>query len=295
VVVAEELNFTRASERLYVSQPALSKQVRMLENGLRVRLFHRDRRTVQLTAAGAALLPAARELLSLWDAAQRAVSDAAAAEEAVLTIGMSTSVGRGLLPRAGELFAERRPGWTLRMKQVNWEDSTAGLASGDMDVALIWLPVPGQGSLRTRVLATESRWVAFREDHWLAGRDEVAFCELLDEPFLALPQSAGLSRDYWLAVPERGDVPVKVGAIVANAEETFAALEEGSGIVLLSSGNAAIYERPGVRTIPVTGLPPSHLAVAWRTGDSRGAVRDFVEAVSGSPSLTPLQPSLRPI
>lgn len=279
-MVAEELNFTRASERLYVSQPALSKQIRMLESGLRVRLFRRDRRTVELTEAGTALLPAARELLSLWDAAQRTVSDAAAAEQSVLTIGMSTSVGRALLPRARELFAERQPGWTLRMKQVNWQDTTAGLASGDVDVALIWLPVTGQDSFQTRVLAAESRWVAFREDHWLACRDEVAFSELLDEPFLALPPSAGPSRDYWLAVPQRGAVPVKVGAIVANAEETFAALEEGSGIVLLSSGNAAIYGRPGVGVIPVTGLPHSQLAVAWRAGDSRGAVRDFVAAVS---------------
>ena len=151
-------------------------------------------------------------------------------------------------------------------------------------MALIWLPVPGQDSFRTRVLATEPRWVAFREDHWLAGRDTVAFGELLDEPFLALPQSAGPARDYWLAVPDRGDVPVKVGAIIANAEETFAAVEEGSGIVLLSSGNAAIYQRPGVRAIPVTGVSPSQLAVAWRTDDSRGVVRDFVEAVS-SPAV----------
>lgn len=280
--VAEELSFTRASERLYVSQPGLSKQIRMLENRLRVRLFDRDRRTVELTAAGAALLPVARELLSTWDEAQRTVSDAAAEEESVLTIGLSTSVGRGLLPRARELFAERRPGWTFRLKQVNWQDATAGLADGEVDAALVWLPVPGQDAYRIQVLATETRWVAFREDHWLAGRDKVALGELLDEPFLALPESAGPLRDYWLAVPERGGEPVKVGAVVANADETFAAIEEGSGIVLLSSGNATIYQRPGVRAVPVVDLSPSQLAVAWRAGDHRAAIRDFVEAVSRS-------------
>jgi DNA-binding transcriptional LysR family regulator len=280
--VAEELSFTRASERLYVSQPGLSKQIRMLENRLRVRLFDRDRRTVELTAAGAALLPVARELLSTWDEAQRTVSDAAAEEESVLTIGLSTSVGRGLLPRARELFAERRPGWTFRLKQVNWQDATAGLADGEVDAALVWLPVPGQDAYRIQVLATETRWVAFREDHWLAGRDKVALGELLAEPFLALPESAGPLRDYWLAVPERGGEPVKVGAVVANADETFAAIEEGSGIVLLSSGNATIYQRPGVRAVPVVDLSPSQLAVAWRAGDHRAAIRDFVEAVSRS-------------
>jgi DNA-binding transcriptional LysR family regulator len=210
------------------------------------------------------------------------VSDAAAEEESVLTIGLSTSVGRGLLPRARELFAERRPGWTFRLKQVNWQDATAGLADGEVDAALVWLPVPGQDAYRIQVLATETRWVAFREDHWLAGRDKVALGELLDEPFLALPESAGPLRDYWLAVPERGGEPVKVGAVVANADETFAAIEEGSGIVLLSSGNATIYQRPGVRAVPVVDLSPSQLAVAWRAGDHRAAIRDFVEAVSRS-------------
>ena len=163
-----------------------------------------------------------------------------------------------------------------------------------MDAALVWHPVPGQDSYRIQVLATEPRWVAFREDHWLAGRDKVAFGELLDEPFLALPESAGPLRDYWLAVPERGGEPVKVGAVVANADETFAAIEDGSGIVLISSGNVTIYQRPGVRAVPVVDLSPSQLAVAWRAGDHRVAIRDFVEAVTGPIRQKPWQCDLVP-
>ncbi|MGI5164633.1 LysR family transcriptional regulator [Spirillospora sp. CA-253888] len=286
VTVAEELGFTRAAERLFISQPALSKQIRHLEDGLRVKLFDRDRRTVALTAPGRALLPAARELLRLWDEAQRAVGDAAAAEAAVLTVGLSTSVGRGLLPAVRARFRERRPSWRLRMQQVDWDDATAGLASGEVDLAFVWLPVPGQDGLRVRVVAREPRWVAFPEDHWLAGREEVAFAELLDEPFLALPESVGPLRDHWLALDERGGRAPVVGATVANADETFSAVEEGSGIVLLSAGNAAIYRRPGIGAIPVTGLSPGELAVVWNTGDHRPAVRDFVAALPG-PGLTP--------
>jgi DNA-binding transcriptional LysR family regulator len=161
------------------------------------------------------------------------------------------------------------------LKQVNWQDATAGLADGEVDAALVWLPFPGQDSYRIQVLATEPRWIAFREDHWLAGRDKVAFGELLDEPFLALPESAGPLRDYWLAVPERGGEPVKVGAVVANADETFAAIEDGSGIVLISSGNETIYQRPGVRAVPVVDLRPASwwspgvpVTTAWRSGTS---------------------------
>ncbi|WP_192758400.1 LysR family transcriptional regulator [Actinomadura algeriensis] len=283
VAVAEELNFTRAAERLFVSQPALSKQIRRLEDDLRVRLFDRDKRAVTLTAPGTALLPAARDMLGRWDQAQREVADAAAAEASVLTVGLSTSVGRGLLGAVRDRFAERRPGWRLRMRQINWEDASAGLASGDVDVAFVWLPIPAQDSFHLRVVAAEERWVAFREDHPLAGRAEVDFAELLDEPFLVLPHSAGPLRDHWLGTSHRAGRPARIGATVANADETFTAIEEGSGIVLLAAGNAAIYRRPGVRAIPVTGLPPSELAAAWRRGDERTAVRDFVDALPTVP------------
>jgi DNA-binding transcriptional LysR family regulator len=282
VAVAEELSFTRAAQRLFISQPALSKQIRQLEESLRVTLFERDRRTVTLTAPGQALLPAARELLGSWDAAQRAVSETAAAEAAVLTVGLSTSVGRGLLPAVRTHFQERRPGWRLKMRQINWDDATAGLAAGEVDLAFVWLPIPRQDAFNIHVVAREPRWVAFRDDHWLAGHDQVDFAELLDEPFLALPASAGPLRDYWLALNHRDDHSVTVGATVSNADETFTAIEEGSGIVLLAAGNAAIYQRPGILTIPVTGLPPCQLAVAWNTGDHRPVIRDFISAIHTS-------------
>lgn len=283
MAVAEELSFTRAAERLFISQPALSKQIRQLEELMRVRLFDRDRRTVRLTAPGEALLPAARRLLQQWDEAQQAVDAAVAAEASRLTVGMSTSVGRGLLGTLRERFTERRPACDLRLRQVNWTDPTAGLAEGEVDVAFVWLPFPGQDDLNIRVVAREPRWVAFRHDHWLAGRDEVAFAELLEENFLALPESAGPLRDHWLATDERGGRSPVVCTTVTNAEETFAALESGDTIVLLAAGNAEIYRRPGIMTIPVTGLSPSVLALAWRPGDHRSTIRDLVEALSPEP------------
>ncbi|HEX2317072.1 MAG TPA: LysR family transcriptional regulator [Thermomonospora sp.] len=279
VAVAEELSFTRAAERLFVSQPALSKQIRHLEDGLRVRLFDRDRRTVALTGPGRALLPAARDLLRTWDEAQHAVGDAAAAEAAVLTVGLSTSVGRGLLAAVRARFQERRPAWSLTLRQVNWDDPSAGLAAGEVDLAFVWLPMPGQDAFNVKIVAREPRWVAFRDDHWLAEHATIDFAALLDEPFLALPESAGPLRDHWLALDERRGRPPVIGGVVTNADETFTAIEEGSGLVLLSAGNAALYQRPGVRSIPVTGLSPSELAVVWRPGDHRPAVRDLLDAL----------------
>ncbi|MFB7634260.1 LysR substrate-binding domain-containing protein [Streptomyces sp. NPDC056149] len=129
------------------------------------------------------------------------------------------------------------------------------------------------------MVATEPRWVALPAGHRLADAAEVPFAELLDEPFLALPESAGALRDHWLATDERGGRPVRIGAEVAGADETFEAVEEGLGVVLLAAGNAAIYRRPGVVARPVVGLSPSQLALAWRADDHRTALRDAVEAV----------------
>ena len=282
VAVAEELHFTRAAERLFVSQPALSKQIRSLEEQLRVDLFARDRRSVSLTPAGEALLPAAREVIAVWDAAQQAVADAAATAAAVLRIGFSTSVGRELLPRIQRHFARVRPNWRLALRQVDWGDPTGGLGDGSSDVAIVWLPVPAADRFAQLVLVEEPRHVALRADHPLAGRREIEFASLLDEPFLALPEDAGSPREYWLGVEHRAGRPARIGGIVTNAEETFEAVLAGLGVVLLSAGNAEIYRRPGVATVPVRGISPSRLALLWREDDHREAVRDFIRAAERS-------------
>jgi DNA-binding transcriptional LysR family regulator len=179
------------------------------------------------------------------------------------------------------------PTWRIRIRQVDWEDATAGLAGGDVDAALLWLPFPGQESYGLRCVAEEARWVAMPDTHPLAGEHTVAFPDLLDEPFLALPPTAGALRDFWLALDQRGGRPVRVGAVVHNADETFEAIEEGSGIVLLSAGNAAIYSRPGVVAVPVTGLTPSRLALVWRTDDRRPIIHDLVECCPEVDAVTP--------
>src|SRR6185437_16826590 len=92
VAVAEELNFTRAAERLHLSQPALSKQIRSLETTLRAQLLRRDRRQVELTAAGAALHEVARNLLQDWDDGVALVGDAIAQDVRALRVGTLTAL-----------------------------------------------------------------------------------------------------------------------------------------------------------------------------------------------------------
>ncbi|MFC4032673.1 LysR family transcriptional regulator [Streptomyces polygonati] len=279
VTVAEELHFTRAAELLYVSQPALSKQVRALERQLGATLFVRDRQGVALTPAGQALLPYARQLLETWDEAWTVVEGAKAAQVSTLVVGMSTSPGRGgLLPAIRSRFTAACPTATLRLRQVGWDDPTAGLADGDCDLAFVWLPLPDQGRYDHLLVAEEPRLVALPDTHPLAARDSVDFTDLLDEPFLALPASAGPLRDHWLAVDARGGRPPVVGAEVASSEETYEALVAGLGVVLLAAGNAPLISLGGVTTRPVRGLAPSRFALAWPRTAANPLVRAYVTA-----------------
>ncbi|WP_405791784.1 LysR family transcriptional regulator [Streptomyces sp. NBC_01506] len=279
VAVAEELHFTRAAERLFVSQPALSKQIRMLERTLGAPLFDRDRHGVRLTCAGAALLPHARRVLADWDTGLLAFEEARDAQRATLAVGMSTGPGRGgLLPAIRSRFTAARPAAILTFHQVSWSDPTAGLAGGASDVAFVWLPLPDADRYRWIVMAEEPRLVAMAETHRLAERETVPFRDLLGEPFLALPDSAGPLRDHWLASDARDGRPALIGAEIASPDETYEALVGGLGVCLLARGNAPLIARAGVVTRPVTGISYSQLALAWRADDNRPLVRAYVEA-----------------
>ena len=275
VAVAEELSVTRAAERLYVSQPALSKQIRQLEKLLRAELFHLEPRGVRLTVAGEALLPRAPQAIAEWDVALDEVRVAVAEAERMITVGFHTRIGRGLVPGVTARMAEQLPGWRLQFRQIAWDDPTVGLEGGGVDVAVAWLPAPA--GLAVKVVATEDRWVALPAGHRLAARSELRFADIADEPYIALPVSAGPMREFWLAVDQR-DRPPTVAAEATTADETFEAVASGDGIALLAAGNAVIYRRDDVVALPVVDLPPAQLAVLWRRRDRRAAVRVVVDA-----------------
>ncbi|MER7570778.1 LysR family transcriptional regulator [Streptomyces sp. NPDC126514] len=279
VTVADELHFTRAAERLYVSQPALSKQVRALERQLGVALFHRGPGGVTLTPAGAALLPHARRVLDAWADGAAALEAVRAAARGTLVVGMSTSPGRGgLLPAIRSRFTAAHPDTVLRLRQVSWDDPTAGLADGAADVAFVWLPLPEADRYDWVVVAEEPRLVALPERHRLAAHAEIDLADLFEEPFLALPPSAGPLRDHWLALDERAGRPPRIGAEIAGTEETYEALVAGLGVCLVALGNAPLITLGGVTTRPVRGLSPSRYVLAWRREDAeRAGVRAYAD------------------
>jgi DNA-binding transcriptional LysR family regulator len=266
LAVAREQHFTRAAESLYISQPALSKQIRTLERQLRSELFTRERAGVRLTRAGEALVPRAEAIVREWEDAKAAL---ARASDSTLVLGMHTSPGRGLLPQVRARLVATCPDATLELRHVAWADRTAGLEAGDTDAAFAWLPLPAP-PYRWITIATEPRLVALPAAHALAERESVTFDELRDEPFLALPQSAGPLRDYWLAGA------TNVVAEINDTEETYEAVSSGIGICLLAAGNAPIFDRGDVTMLPVTDLSPAELVLAWHERHCPPLLETFV-------------------
>jgi DNA-binding transcriptional LysR family regulator len=275
--VAAEGNLTRAAERLFVSQPALTKQIKQLEAQLGVELFTRSRAGMTLTAPGEALADGTPGMLAAWDQVLRNTEAAASRAARVLRVGFMSSAANEATQQIIAAFGRRRPGWRVDMQQAAWSDPTAGLASGEVDAALLRLPFPGQDDMRIEVLLTEPRWVALPVIHPLAARDRVPFRQLWDEPFVAAPVETGFWRDYWLATSERQGHPVRIGAVTDQPDAYLTAIANGDGIALVPESAARYYARPGITYRPVTGVSPSQVGVAWPpANDGNPVVQDFV-------------------
>ncbi|BDD73943.1 LysR family transcriptional regulator [Streptomyces violaceoruber] len=275
--VAEEGSLTRAAQRLYVSQPALTKQIRRLESALGTALFTRSRDGMALTEPGRALAARVPGLLAGWETALRETRAAGSRADRVLRVGfLASAANEATQPIIAE-FARRRPGWRAEMRQASWSNPSAGLAGSDVDVALVRLPFPGQEALRVVELFSEPRCVVLPEAHPLAGRETIDFRELLDEPFVAAPPETGPWRAYWLAADERDGHPVRVGAVTAQPDDWLTAIANGYGVALAPESASRFYTRPGVVHRPVTGVGPSRVGVAWDPADDADpVVRDFV-------------------
>lgn len=275
--VAEELHFRKAAERLFVSQPVLSRQIARLEQDLKARLFIRDRRSVQLTSAGEALLHRARHLLEDWDAATKEVTALARKEQSVLVIGLQTGVGRGMLHTLTQALNAVQ--WRPELHQVAWNDATAGVEAGDCDVGFAWLGTTINPRCDYVVVAEEPIMLAVNSQHRLAGRRQASFAEISNEPLVALPESAKELRSFWLAEHARHGSPAPIACEAATADEALENVAAGTGSVFISAGNSVLYAREGVHFLEVPDLPPARLAFLWRAGDTRDVIRVAASAL----------------
>jgi DNA-binding transcriptional LysR family regulator len=277
VTVAEELNFTRAAERLVLAQQALSAQVRQLETRRGVRLFERTTRQVRLTEAGELLLPHARAVLEALDAGTQEVEAARRVAGAVLRVGLS---GTATVPLASETmrrFSERHLEVQLVVSNAGLNQPAAGLHEGTVDVAFVRPPFRDEGISMVTVL-TEERFAVLPEDHPLASRDEVRPEDVVGEPWIWVEGGDPVARAFWSLEEHRGGRPLRTGTRVNSFEEAFGAVAAGLAITCQaeSAVRAVGAGFPQLRFVRLVGARPAHVAVAWRTAHETELAREFV-------------------
>ncbi len=261
-VLGEELNYRRAAERLFITQPALSTAIKQLEQAFGVVLLNRNTREVALTDLGAAWLPQVQQALAGVDAVVANLVTLSGTRQGRLRVGYLIGTGADLLFRIVRHFEAAYPDVRVEPIEFDFADPTAGLASGTTDVALIRPPVD-LPEHRMLILDSET-WVAcLPRDHRLADRTEVEIAELLDDPIVCAPVTAGTWRDYWLAMDARGNRPPTIAAVAATYEAETTSIARGLGISFTTSSVARFYDRPGIVYVPIVDRPTSHVALAW--------------------------------
>ena len=283
--LGEQLNYRRAAERLFISQPALSSAIKQLEQQLGGRLFERSTHSVVLTAFGAACLPRARVALQAVDGALRDMRRDAR-RSGQLRIGYLIGTGADQLFRILHRFQVEFPGIRVEATEFDFSDPTAGLATGAVDVALVRPPL-ALPEHRMVVVATES-WVAcLPYDHRLASRASLDIAELLDEPIIAAPESAGAWRDFWIARDVRGDREATISGVAATYESELTMVAMGLGISFTTSSLPRLYSRPGVRFVPIEGRPPSLTALTWNPAFMTQELQLLIDVLKDSGDVPP--------
>jgi len=196
--VAETLHFTRAAERVHVSQPSLSQQIRALEQELGADLFRRARGNIALTDAGQALLPLARRILADTETARREVQEVAQLRRGRVRLGATPSLCTGLLPQVLRTFRDLHPGIEILVEESGSHDLVRELARGALDLALVVLPLPSSSPALTTVELLREDLVVISSPAAPAPPAPLRIADLAGEPLVMFRHGYDL-RDLTVA------------------------------------------------------------------------------------------------
>jgi DNA-binding transcriptional LysR family regulator len=276
VTLAEHLHFGRAADLLHVTQPALSKQIRRLEEIVGGPLLVRGYRDLRLTAAGDVLLPRARVLLQESSAALDAARRAARGQLGVLRIGFGIASIQQLLPDMLLRFRAGVPGVELRLRDMSTPGQLAAIRRGDIDIGFVRLPVLDAAVATRPVLHERLTAVLGPHSPWRV-RDGLA--SLAHEPFVTIARSASASfYDHVVAVCRAAGFTPNIVQETNELLTMVTLVRAGMGVALAPS-SAAFRRPPGVRFKSVAGPEAAwDIGLAWHVDRAEEPlVRAFVD------------------
>jgi LysR family transcriptional regulator, benzoate and cis,cis-muconate-responsive activator of ben and cat genes len=277
VAVAEEGNISRAARKLFLTQPALSRQIKALEDELGQCLIERRAHSIRITASGEALLGEARLLL---DQAERLVDRVrASGREVRLRAGYAPSLTAGLLSAAVECFTQKHPRARVELLDLSTQEMLAGLEQGDLDVALgVNQGRETRGLTWIQLLRTPWR-VAVNQVHRLARRSRVNAAEVAGEPLLVFSRQD--YPEYWEIIGgwlRSHKHRPEISGEYDGADSLLTAVASGLGVAILAARTAG-RSPTGIRWLHLRDGPePLCIAACCRTDRvSDGPLAVFVE------------------
>ena len=301
VAVAEELNFSRAAGRMYLSQPALSQQIRKLEQELGVALFHRTKNHVALTEAGQVLLEGARRALVLVEQTAREAREVGGAEGRHLKVGFPEYANHTPVADALQTFRRRYPYVELEEHETFTLQETLQqidkLNRGTLDVGFMLRPEEDELLEIEHVLDIELV-AALPEDHPLAGRDEVFLRELSDERLILFSRSFHpRSYDYVVGCCREAGFQPKVvqrkEPQLNSGATTYRMVSSGIGVGIVARPVVSGYRQYDVIFKPLRDPAPSlDLVAAWRRENVSTNLHSFLEIVRELTSDTDENPTV---
>jgi DNA-binding transcriptional LysR family regulator len=264
VAVAEEASFTRAAQRVHISQSGVSAQVRRLEQELGAVLIDRSARSATLTAAGEAALDHARAVLGAARAVRQAVDDVSGVVRGRLEVGMVSGCTMTPLFDALAAFGTAHPGIEISLTEDNSDRLTDRVRAGDLDVALIGAAGDTPGGLEALTIVSERLVAAAPADHPLSGRrNTCTLTEVTAHPLVCMPQGTGV-RTVLDAACARRELTPEI-ALVASAPDAVADLaQRGLGVAILSESMAPAQDGR-LHALPIADIDiASILALVWR-------------------------------
>jgi DNA-binding transcriptional LysR family regulator len=282
--VAEDLNITRAAERLGIAQPPLSRAMRQLEHRLGVELFDRSGSRLGLTEAGETLLKESGPVLDALDSAVRR-TQRAGLPSGGLIVTAKPGVATELLHRIVTELREHDEQPAVQVVVSGFGEQADMIRDGRADVALVSRPFDDHG-LETELLYTEPRVAALPAGHELASRELLVADDLAGIPAPRWSRSNVAERNYWSARP---DDPVD-GPIVQDSSQLLEVVAFGQAVALVPQSMAERNIRPDVVYRPVADVEVYRMLVVWPAGSRSRELARFVEAAIRHSSGRPTAP-----
>jgi len=233
--VAETKSFSKASELIHLTQPAVSLQIQAMEELYETRLFDRSGNSINLTPAGEILYKRAKEILALYAEAQQNISEITGSIKGSLSIGASSTIGNYLLPHIIAAFKKKVPQVNISLVVSNTKIITERLNAGEIDIALVEGDVSKQ-RFSVETLLSDELVVIMSPAHPWAERRSLSAIELTKEPLILREDGSGTRQIILKHLDEHGIKldQLKIALVMGSTEAIKGAVEEGLGVSIMS-------------------------------------------------------------